>query len=465
MHKYKLEIAKGRYETDDLFRKNIILSLDVNTDKTIAEVPAFGSQYTWCVTDRDAAKTRIVLHHFSTAIIPNVDTNVTRLRILKNTGAYKDAYVFIDGTRTLYDMNGMPVWFFPNIEHFPSDNFELRDLKITPQGTITFILGDKAYEVNYNASVLWKAPDIGNSGDGTVSYHHEITRLANGHYMTMGNENVLCKRPAAMDGSFVIMGDDTIKHDLTDISYTRVPFGTVMEYDEKGNLVWLWKSSSYFKGSDIIYHRKANGLPELLPHENAFYFDEKTKTIYVSFRNISRILKVKYPEGNITEAYGETFQKGVPEKGNGLFCHQHSPAISDRGYLYLFNNNVCNAGAPPSIVMFEQPGSGNGALKKVWEYECTIDGIDDSVKKPQYQFLSGGNVIELHDHSIFASMCAPFYSKVFIVSPDKKILWSAAPERRNAVSKKWGMISLYKASMINSREDLERLIWNAEGHK
>ena len=458
---YKLEIAEGNYCSPDLFKQNITLSLNCKTNKIIAEVPAFGKQYTWRVVTRNNKSVAAVeLHHFNTATIENVDTGLTRLRILKHAETHNSAYVFIDDTRTLYDMNGQPVWFLPNIEHFPNDHFEVRNLNLTPQGTITFILGDMAYEVNYNADIIWKAPTNGKASGGNYGgYHHQVTRLPNGHYMLLGNEDILCKKPSANGGSFTIIGDDKIVGDKNG-GYIKVPFGTIIEYDEQGNVVWLWKSSAYFKGSDIVYHKKTNGTPEVISHENAFYFDEKNKVVNISFRNISRILKVKYPEGNVISSYGEIFEPGVPEKGNGLFCHQHSCRISEQGYLYLFNNNLCNHGAPPEIIMMQEPVSEKGKLKKIWEYACTIDGIEDSEKKAPYQFKSGGNVIELPDHSFFAAMSAPYYSKVFIVDRDKRILWSAVPEKKNPGNEKWEISSLYEASIINTPEELEHLVWH-----
>jgi hypothetical protein len=182
--------------------------------------------------------------------------------------------------------------------------------------------------------------------------------------------------------------------------------------------------------------------------------------IYVGFRNISRIVKIKYPEGTAAGAYGEIYKPGVPETGNGLFCHQHSVRRSDAGYLYLYNNNSCvPAPSLPEIVKLEEPGSGNGPLKKIWTYQCTIEGVGKS--HPDYQFTVGGNVVELPDHSLFANM-SNVYTKEFILSPDKKILWSAIPERWNAKDNKWDMILEYRASIISNRKDLEKLIWNAE---
>ncbi len=462
---YELQIAVGNYTSFDSFKKNIAVRLPCKNKKIIAEVPFFGQAYTWSVANTEKKGAVDELHHFSTGRIKDVDTATTRLRVLTKATNYKDAYVFLDGTRALYDIDGHAVWYLPDVDNTHIEKPILRDLKLSPAGTITFLFEElDAYEVNYNGDVLWKAPNNGKvSGYVNEMYHHEFTRLSNGHYMILGceYEQWNMKPPSALDSSFVIFHEGSRSRDSSAMRYPKIPFGTVIEYDEKGNIVWSWKSSEYFRKSDIYYHKGKATRPDITVHENSFYFDEKDSVLYVGFRNISRILKIKYPEGKVLNVYGETFRPDATENGNGLFCRQHSVRHSESGYLYLYNNNSCSHGESlPEILKLEEPSSGNGSLKKKWEYQCTLEGVDTSFRN-FHQFPTGGNVTELPDHSLFANM-STVYSKVFILSKDKKLLWSAIPERWNAVDKKWDMIYDYRASMITSRQDLEQLIWKAE---
>ncbi len=206
--KYKVEIAQGNYSNEQLFKKNIFRSYTGDKNEIIGEVPAFGKQYTWrSVATKNAAITKSALYHFSTMTSKRVDTNNTRLRIIKHTQKYKDAYVFMDGAKALYDMNGRPVWFLPTIDGLPAEQFSLTgDMQLTKSGTITFMTnrqGGQVYEVNYNGDVLWRGPNTGQvSGDTVENYHHEFTRLSNGHYMVMGEEHVRWKLPSVVDSSF-----------------------------------------------------------------------------------------------------------------------------------------------------------------------------------------------------------------------------------------------------------------------
>ena len=170
----------------------------------------------------------------------------------------------------------------------------------------------------------------------------------------------------------------------------------------------------------------------------------------------SRILKIAYPTGKVLNVYGEKYKPGFPEMKNGLFCGQHACNLSKDGYLYVFNNNVRDSACLPEIVMMKEPTSEKDTLKRIWQYSCTLDGIN--VKKSSaLSFQTGGNVLELPDGSMFVTMSQP-YCKVFIVSHDKKILWSALPEKREQSDNVWKISGLYRASIIYDHKDMERLI-------
>ncbi len=469
--KTKLEIAVGDLTSVDSFEKNRIKTYDVKDCKAIIELPFFGKSYTWRVIGKGhkvlSTDKNYGLHHFSTTLIPAVDTSQTRLRVLKQAVARKDAYVLLDGNRAMYDMGGNPIWYLPDIDGFKTDKSLLRDLKTSPQGNITFLYEERgAYEINLNGDILWKAPNNGTvNGQGAEFYHHEFTRLSNGNYMILGSEYNTWNQqmPSTTDSGYLLTHDDKKKRvaDSTKARLPSIPIGTIMEYNGNGDVVWSWRSSSYFRNSDIYYHTAKSGKPEVAVHENSFYFDEKDSFIYIGYRNISRILKLKYPENTVVASYGESYKLGEKDKGNGLYCRQHSVRKSGDGYLYLFDNNCCIGGeAMPRVQKYQETSNDITGLKKIWEYEGTIEGIvrDTNVK---YNFQTGGNVLELKDKSLFINM-STIYSKVFILDTNKNILWGAIPERWNTIDKKWEMVYQYRASIIENRGQLEQMVWAAE---
>lgn len=179
----------------------------------------------------------------------------------------------------------------------------------------------------------------------------------------------------------------------------------------------------------------------------------------MSVRNLSRIIKIKYPEGKVLATYGTVYKPGTTHMENSLFCGQHSCKLSKNGYLYLFNNNSCTTSLP-TIVKLQEPGPGKTELKKIWEYQCTVEP-QDAAAIGNTRFVSGGSVTELPDQTMLVMMGLP-YPKVFIVNNDKKVLWSAVPERYDPIAKKWTYTDQYRACLITSRKDLEQLIWNSE---
>ncbi len=450
---YTFEIAAGNFYIVDSFSKNIIRTTHTKTNKLIEEVPRFGSEYTWRViySFKKSNKTISALFHFKTGSVPEIDTNQVRLKITKTAENYKDAFIFLDDNKILYDINGNPVWYLPKLEgHMVTP----RNMKISRQGTITFV-SDPPYEINYEGDVLWKPPAAATvSGDNSEHFHHQFTRLADGNYMVLGEDSVIYNAEQHVANNNNIQ---QLKNEKTAVggSGKKIQFGTLIEYDANGKVLWYWKSSDYFTKTHPDYLVPPTDGSDLDVHQNSFHFDEKNKNIYISFKNINRILKVKYPEGIVINDYGGITKQGTPEKTINLFCGQHSLKQTHEGYLMFFNNNYCQPGSLPEVVMLEEPKTDKDTLKLIWEYTCS------SIYQSSYGFPSGGNVIELTDHSIFVSTAAPD-SRVFIVNRDKEILWSALPQRWNPQENRWTPIPEYRASIIQNKEALERLIWHGE---
>ena len=457
---YKIEIATGNYTNEDSFAKRIILSQVSKTNKLIAEVPSFGSYYTWRIVY--ARNKKSALYHFRTTLSKDVDTTITRLNIMQPAETYKDAYVGIDGSGVIYDMKGNPVWCIPDSDKF---NNVVGDMKFTPQGTITYLVDQTGYEINYTGQRLWKTPSYP-VDTGTGFYHHELTRLANGHYMMLGTEFFWYSKVKTKDTSYFVTVADTVKHDkytgMVGSAFSEAPgaknrgrYGTIVELDENGKIVWYWKSSKYLNSSDYVNYWPQDVSQRYEPHENAFWFDEKNKVVYLSYRNLNRIIKIDYQSGKVLNTYGEIYKRGVlPSKSNGLYCNQHGIRRSQDGYIYLFNNNLCQYSDPrPSVIMMREPASEKDTLKTVWEYKCDAD-------KYKRGFYSGGIGIELPDRSMFICLGSD-YAKLMIVNRDKKTLWSALPETYSKDRKTWEPSGkIYRANLI-TRKDLERLIWSS----
>jgi hypothetical protein len=214
--------------------------------------------------------------------------------------------------------------------------------------------------------------------------------------------------------------------------------------------------------SDLVYNGAHNSLNDL--HDNAFFFDEAQQAVYISFKGVSRIIKVKYPEGTVLNTYGIVYsgsnnlkkQLDIQENRYVFFCGQHACRRAADGSLYLFNNG-CDLNAPSKITKLREPFSENDTIQTAWEYIFTTYDLGQQLV-PQAN-IGGGNVMELPDGSIFASM-GHQCNKVFIVNRDKETLWSAVSEKWDAAGSTWLVLSSYRSAIVADRKELENLIWS-----
>jgi hypothetical protein len=70
-------------------------------------------------------------------------------------------------------------------------------------------------------------------------------------------------------------------------------------------------------------------------HVNALDYDLGDEALYVSVRNLDRIYKLSYPEGEIEWVMGDG-----GDFGEGLFTHQHNPVRLGPGRMLVFDNGL-----------------------------------------------------------------------------------------------------------------------------
>ncbi len=431
----KFEVAIGYYNSPDSFNRNIMVTANSKNGMQALRLPAFGSQYTWRVllTNPQGGLQAGSLMHFSTGFIPMVDTNHVRLHVTTADKLRKDGFLFLDFNKVLYDINGVPLWYLKPFNGAEFDRMVVRDLKLTPQHTISLIMNDVPYEIDYDCNVLWKAPNNGKiSGDSLEYYHHEFTRLNNGNYMALGGENKLWTPSTPVDPA-------------TPVGTKKIAFGTVIEYNRAGEVVWSWKSSPFYEHTNIKYERTHGSEYDI--HQNAFCFDEKNRALYVSFKNIDQVVKVNYPAGTIANTYSRP-----------LFCLAHNCRKSPKGYMMIFNNNSCADNPIPKLTFFSEPASGKGPGKKIWEFDCPVLATNMH-KDMKPKITNGGSLAELSDNSVFASNCSP-YADIFIVTRSKKITWYAVPQQWDVEGHRWFVLPQYRASFVERASELEKVIFN-----
>jgi hypothetical protein len=428
---YKLSVAKGGYRKQEVFDKNIIKTIAANENKIAAELPDFDARYTWQIQYTDGTKTP--LYHFVTVGSYLTDTSRSRLRIIDDKYTNNDTYFFLDYARSLYNMDGEKVWYMPDIYPYVDSFSRIRDLKATPFGTITFMTDSGAYEIDYNGKLLWTAPEVDHKKG--LNYHHEFTRLKNGNYMLLSAEEQYRKLP----GDSVVIKNNPDMEKRSDGYYKKILFSTIVEYSPDKKLAWSWKTSEYFTGDNFKLLEMQNSIYMASIKINGYYFDEDAKIIYAGFRDVSQILKIQYPSGNIITRYGKNTKTTTP----GLFTAQHSYNINRDGDLLIYNNNVSRTdrNSISSIMILKEPSSQSDTIKKIWDFKCDID--DNAPPSSPRE----GNVSELHDGNILC--CMGTSQRIFIVGKDKNVIFNSVSERWNSRKNAWDKFPQYRANILD----------------
>jgi hypothetical protein len=433
----KLSIARGAYRKQQMFEKNIIRTLESSEPQLVTEVPDFDAVYTWQIEYGDNSKTP--LYHFSTTGSVLTDPARFRLSIIEDKYHDSAVYFFLDYARSMYNMNGEKVWYLPDIPGKLDSSSRVRDLKLSPFGTITFLTDTSAYEVSYDGRLLWQAPPTGQG----LYYHHEFSRLRNGNYMILGLDEAYRKIPS--DSLTLYMNKDAVKRE--DGYYKRILFSTILEYAPDKKLIWKWSAADYFTDTNLSMLRMENGTFMASIRMNGFYFNEEKRVIYAGFRDVSRILKISYPAGKLITAYG----KHTASSPSAPFSCQHSYNIDRNGDLLIYNNNVIRAerSTVSAIQIFKEPRYENDTLTKLWEYPCDIDDKASSLSARE------GNVAELPDGNIMC--CMGTSQRIFVVGKNKEILFNALSEKWNRANNTWDKFPQYRISVFKRNDLIKNL--------
>lgn len=435
--RYKLEVFEFSVNKAKSQTSKPVLIKQEKTNKIIATVPAFGKQYVWRVQYLNGKKPigKSETHSFVVRTNPYANKETTRVDVINPAKKYKDMLVFFDINRTLYNMQGEPVWFLPQIPGVHDTGIHVvRDIKLTKDFTITFLTNKNVHEIDYYGHVLWSGPNDGKiSGKTTEQYHHEVTKLSNGHYMTIGDKFVPSDNVGKTDTTTIL---PTNKGPLT-------PCGTLIEYNAKNEIVWTWNSCDYIK------------LGDLMTHFNAFYLDEKNKVFYTSYRNIGRIIKAEYPSGRMLAQYGFDMNNDGSVLAANI-SSQHNCNLNTDGNLIMFNNNFKmhlptaerEKDCVPSVVVFKEPTEQDKTLQKIWEFKTDID----TFTKPMSS--GGGSVRELGKGDYL--VCTGLPGRNFIVSKDKQILWNVVTWQKE--KGEWKPASGYRISPIR-KEELPKILF------
>jgi hypothetical protein len=389
-------------------------------------------------------------YHFEILDLPRdstatFDAGFYRARIFNNDSSKnKGGLIAVDLTHSIIGRDGQPVWFLPDPEKWIGQKGYLSDLRLTPYGTVTFLTDSTAFECDLNGNILWQAPNDGKiSGDIHEHYNHVFQRLPGGHYMVLSKKFVWKEIPRTPGKPTVqyIFETDKINGKLS----AKVEFGTIIEYDKEGHVVWSWDSEKYFTTEDIFYPETSvfdiTGN-DRGAHMNSFVVDENNEFIYCGFRNYSRIIKIRKATGEVVDSWGLKMPSGEAREGHNFFLKQHDSHILNDGNLAVFNNgDYREPGVPSSVVIFSQP-RGDSASRIVWQFDCNFNSTAHN------KSLRRGNVEELGNGNLL--VCMGQAPRIFEVTRNKQVVWEAVFETIDAKDSIWLQGHLCRAHFTSS---------------
>jgi hypothetical protein len=401
-----------------------------NTTATLVSNLEFGFEYSWTYQALDKKQNTIFTSGPYTFYIkkperPNLDYQRERI-IPINSGEPLEGLIGQDYAKTFYDRKGVPVCYIPETPPLLNTRFSIRDLRMTPGGTITLLTKFDAVELDLNGHIIWQAPNDGKvSGESIETYHHCFSKMKNGNYMVLGNKHRLLKSPF-----------DTI--------HAEVEFGTIMEYEPSGKLVWKWDSQDYFDTRDLFKHDPADtAYYYVIPHSNSYDVSEDGKYVFVGFRRISRIVQIDKVSGEVVASFGSKMVSGEAKYANDFFRFQHSSNVLKDGNLVVLNNDsIDDPNITSSIVIFTVPDSKNPTSRLLWKFDFKFDTLTDG------KSFKTGNVLELPDKNLLVNMGT--LNRTIEVTRDKKVVWDSFTEKWDPKLNRWEPFPQFRSCYISS---------------
>lgn len=390
----------------------------------------FGKAYQWHYEAFNKKKLLYTSDKYAFEIAASylVDSSLFKYKIsINNKSLRQNNLIFVENLGVAINREGLPVWYLPVDENLKAEP-KYRNMEMTKDGNITYLIGDDCFEKNIDGREVWKGPHDGQvSGEKSDYYHHDFAKLKDGSYIACG---------------YMYKG---IPNPLNPSIICRVRYNTLIQYNADGKAIWWWSDKDHFSNQTIFSDIAANDIETAGTHLNGFFYDEKQDAFLVSFRNISRIIKIDKKTGNILYQFGKLYENDttVLNITNANFSKQHGPVLLADNTILFYNNNVDSKGttAFPHVVILTQPLN-NKPGKVLWDYECTSTQFAKGLRGKE------GSAFQLPNKNILVGMGGE--NRTFEVTKDKKIVWECYFEKLDSTEKSWTSFNNYRSHFTSS---------------
>lgn len=295
----------------------------------LADKFAFGNTYRWSY---EALRGANVLHKspdfiFNIASSELLDTTLQKVVWSKRPNKKEKGILMIDGLKLAVDMQGNPILFLPYAQ-----DYTIRDINLTPQGTLTFIDNKWSVvrEIQTNGELVWTLHTVPDAEAGKEQYHHEFEKLPNGHYLVAGKKKV-----SQLDE----------KHLLPKVPEST-SCETIIEFNSEGEEVWRFNLLPELKKQLNIQPDMNMFNPHRMGHLNGIAIGKDTSIVYASFKTFNTVFKINKITNRIEYMYGTNKISFVDSmEYAGAFAQQHCPILLKNGNLMIFNNGTHKTGS------------------------------------------------------------------------------------------------------------------------
>lgn len=347
------------------------------------------------------------------------DQSRQKIKLIPREGRHSGGYIFMDHATSAIDREGNFCWYLTENPLWGGQWERLRDIRMTDQGTITFIHEGKGlFEIDLSGNVLWTIDSpVKDTAMSKRYFHHEFFREGD-HYFVLAMEWV----------NKQFAGDSVAQ---------SVPYDQIVEYDQAGKVVWKWDSQDYFIDEEFIALRTAGKLTPGQGHMNSLSLSPDGKYLYGGFRNISRVVKIRKKNGKVVKSYGQKILPGRARVGHSWFRRQHNATILPGGRILVFNNDsVMVPSISSSLVIFDEKAK-NDTDGLLWRFDLNFDSLSDA------RCTQTGSAAELPNGNILTGMGT--VNRILEVTPDKEVVWDGFVMRKNAMEKdKWAPFPQYR---------------------
>jgi hypothetical protein len=408
------------------------------------KIPAFGAELNWsssyfwtvvCYDQKNIEINKSPFHVFKIiGVTRDAEFDEFKMDIVSNNKSkHSQGLLLLDCARGIYDYNGKALWVLPDIPGLLEPRSIVRDLKFTPDNTVTFLTQNTGMEMDLDGNILWRLPDPFIFNSDTITFHHDFRKTAEGNYFVLGNK-LKYRRVLGQFDQAAIAGEFGLKV-AGDTLYKKSELGIVFEFDRDGKVIWHWDSDNYFTDEDLNAKKSAGGFPMLNSHMNAFGVNKENTKVFVGFRDLGRIIKIDKSAGKVDLQYGSGNLSVAPVVAGGLFNNQHDATVTNHRSLLVFNNGKMTE--PSRVMELRENAAGQPVL---WQFSLKFDSLSDGKAR------KAGNVIELPNGNLL--VCGGTLNRNFEVTRDKKIVWNAFMMGKRSTDSLWQPVRQYRMNWV-----------------